>query len=130
MENTNQLYDQLIFKKYELTQKLQEIIEISEGKENPEVAKKITRLETEKLETEKKIQILTTEKDHLKTKSDILQNEINNMSGQGIQRILDAIKKQRWFYFKDKPKVIFDKTTAYLWPNFVYFKVEENKIRK
>ncbi|MFA5687525.1 MAG: hypothetical protein WC963_05680, partial [Bacilli bacterium] len=121
MSNNNQLYEQLVLKKEELTQKLQDIIEISEGKDNPKVAKKITELETEKLETDKQIETLKKQKETLENQSVKLQEDINKLSGHGVQRILDAIKKQRWFYFKDKPKVIFDKSTAFLWQNIEYW---------
>ncbi|MEG2057995.1 MAG: hypothetical protein RRZ84_08855, partial [Romboutsia sp.] len=36
-------------------------------------------------------------------------------------KILDAIKNQRWYYFKNKPKVIMDRDTALLWVNPNYF---------
>ncbi|MBQ7198693.1 MAG: hypothetical protein IJS29_05465, partial [Selenomonadaceae bacterium] len=35
--------------------------------------------------------------------------------------LLDAIKNQRWFFFKNKPKIIFDKDTGYIWANPNYF---------
>lgn len=36
-------------------------------------------------------------------------------------KILDAIKEQRWFFFKNKAKVLMDKKTGYLWANLDYF---------
>ena len=36
-------------------------------------------------------------------------------------KILDAIKNQRWFFFKNKTKVLMDKKTGYLWANLDYF---------
>ena len=43
-------------------------------------------------------------------------------------KILDAIKNQRWFFFKNKTKVLLDKKTGYLWANLDYFPYcKENK---
>lgn len=36
-------------------------------------------------------------------------------------KILFAIHGQRWYYFKNKPKVILDKETGLLWANLAYF---------
>ena len=35
--------------------------------------------------------------------------------------LLDTIKNQRWFFFKNKPKIIFDKDTGLIWANPNYF---------
>ena len=35
--------------------------------------------------------------------------------------LLDAIKNQRWFFFKNKPKIIFDKNSGCIWANPNYF---------
>ncbi|MDD3502164.1 MAG: hypothetical protein PHE19_07075, partial [Candidatus Cloacimonetes bacterium] len=99
MGNNNQLYNELAIKKEELTQTLRKIIEISTGKDSP---KKAIGNQIEKR-----------------------QDNIDNLLIDKVQQILDAIKKQRWFYIKDKPKVIFDKTTAFLWPNIDYWVFSE-----
>lgn len=36
-------------------------------------------------------------------------------------KILEAITKQRWFFFENKPKVLMDKLTGILWANLDYF---------
>ncbi len=94
MGNNNILYDERALKK-ELTQRLRNIIKISAKKDSP---KKAIGNQIEKR-----------------------QDNIDNLLIDKVQQILDAIKKQRWFYIKDKPKVIFDKTTAFLWPNIEYW---------
>jgi len=38
--------------------------------------------------------------------------------------ILKAIKAQRFYFFKNKVKFIFDKTTALIWPNIEYFEID------
>lgn len=36
-------------------------------------------------------------------------------------KILDAIQQQRWYFIKNKPNILFDKETGYLWPNLNSF---------
>ena len=36
-------------------------------------------------------------------------------------KILDAIQNQRWFFFKNKPNIIFERCTALIWANLDYF---------
>ena len=40
---------------------------------------------------------------------------------QNAGRIKNAIKYQRWFFFKNKLKVLFDRATSLLWANLDYF---------
>ena len=58
----------------------------------------------------------------LQQKNDLLKqiNQIN-ASSENIDKILNAIKNQRWFYFEGKPKVIFDRNTNLLWADLNYF---------
>ena len=41
--------------------------------------------------------------------------EIDRVSDEN--RILDAIGKQRWYFFKNYPMVLMDKLTGFLWAN-------------
>lgn len=40
---------------------------------------------------------------------------------KGINTILDALKSQRWYFFKNKKTVLFDKNSGLLWANLNYF---------
>ena len=40
---------------------------------------------------------------------------------KGIDTILDALKSQRWYFFKNKKTVLFDKNSGLLWANLNYF---------
>ncbi|MBM7652500.1 hypothetical protein [Neobacillus cucumis] len=53
-----------------------------------------------------------------------LNDEIRTLSGigTGTNRILEAIQEQRWYFFKNKPKVLMDRDTGILWANLDYFK--------
>lgn len=36
-------------------------------------------------------------------------------SGNDVETILEAIKNQRWYFFKNKQKVFMDRNTGILW---------------
>lgn len=48
-------------------------------------------------------------------------SEIQNLSASGTQKILDAIKSQRWFFFENNEKIVFDRDTALIWANLDFF---------
>lgn len=57
-----------------------------------------------------------------------VKNELQAMTAEADRiysdsrdKILEAIKKQRWFFIKNKPKVLFDRDTGYLWANLKHF---------
>lgn len=52
-------------------------------------------------------------------------SEIQNLSASGTQKILDAIKSQRWFFFENNSKIIFDRDTALVWANLDFFPFEK-----
>lgn len=41
--------------------------------------------------------------------------------GNGVEKILKAIKNQRWYFFKNKQKVFMDRNTGILWANLDYY---------
>ena len=47
--------------------------------------------------------------------------EIESLSDEGRNRILDAIKAQRWYFFKNNKYILMDKKTGLLWANLDYF---------
>lgn len=42
-------------------------------------------------------------------------------SGNDVEKILEAIKNQRWYFIKNKPKILFDKNTGLIWANLNTF---------
>ena len=52
--------------------------------------------------------------------------EVAKLSGTGVERILDAINEQRFFFIKNKTKVILDTHTGLLWANLKYFPYGSN----
>lgn len=47
--------------------------------------------------------------------------EIEAVSEEGRRRILEAIKSQRWYFFRDNKYILMDKATGLLWANLNYF---------
>ena len=43
-----------------------------------------------------------------------------------MERILQAIKAQRWYFFADNPKILIDRDTAIIWANLNYFPYGNN----
>ena len=41
--------------------------------------------------------------------------------GNGVEKILEAIKNQRWYFIKNKPKILFDRNTGLIWANLHTF---------
>lgn len=105
----------------ELLAKIREIEENCEGIENGNNAKQVEKLNLEQAK-------LTAQKNDIQAKlSDIqgklsfINAEIAKLSGTGIDRILEAIKKQRWYFFKNKTKILMDRNTGLLWADLNYF---------
>lgn len=60
---------------------------------------------------------LLAQKEIIADKIQVLENEFE----PGKKKILTAIKLQRFYFFKNKPKVFMDKDTALLWVNLDYY---------
>lgn len=116
----------LLSQKESLAEQLRRIAETCEGLENESNAAQVATLNEEQLK-------LTALKNELQSKVAGLEKQlldlsrkINELSGSGVDRILNAIKNQRWFFFKNKPKVLMDRDTALLWANLDYFPYSKN----
>ena len=46
-----------------------------------------------------------------------------------VDKILNAIKNQRWFFFENNDKILFDSNTALLWANLDYFPYQKQNQR-
>jgi hypothetical protein len=60
----------------------------------------------------------------LKNEQENVSRELDAISCIEQQKLFDAVKNQRWYFFKNKKKVIFDKNTAYLWTNQDYLEMK------
>ena len=118
--------ENLLRQREELLGKIRRIAEACEGLENEENARRVTELNARQAE-------LLAQKDELKNKLSALDGElgtigknISDLSGSGIEKILQAIKNQRWYFFKNKPKVLMDRDTAIIWADLNYFPYGKN----
>ena len=114
-------YTDLTAKRDELLAKLREIEENCEGIENEHNAQKVQELNIEQAQLKAQKQELSTKLSAIEDKLGTIAIEINELSQTGINKILEAIKNQRWYFFKNKPKVLMDKWTGILWTNLNYF---------
>lgn len=122
MQNVTELLTQ----RDEILSKIKEIEENCEGIDNENNAKKITELNMEKSNLISKKNSISVELSNIERQLNGISEDIKNLSGKGIDRILEAIKEQRWYFFKNKPKVLMDKYTGILWANLDYFKYKKN----
>ncbi len=58
--------------------------------------------------------------DLLKQKAE-LEAKIQATGEAGVEKILRAIENQRWYFFQNKPKIIFDRSTGLIWADLKYF---------
>lgn len=105
----------------ELLVKIRAIEETCEGIDNENNARRVQALNLEQAK-------LTAQKGEIQATLNAVQNrlssinaEITELSGNGIDRILTAIKCQRWYFFKNKSKVLMDRNTGLLWASLDYF---------
>ena len=106
--------------------KIREIETNCEGIENENNARRVSELNMKQAQITASKNELTSKLTILNSELSSIAEEIRKLSGTGIERILDAIKTQRWFFFKNKPKVLMDKTTGYVWANLNYFPWKPN----
>lgn len=59
---------------------------------------------------------LTTQRDGLLKKIRAIEG-----SGNDVETIIEAIKNQRWYFIKNKPKILFDRNTGLIWANLHTF---------
>lgn len=105
----------------EILAKIREIEESCEGIENENNANRVQELNLQQAQLTAKKNEISAQLSAITTKLSDISAEITKLSGTGIDRILEAIKKQRWFFFKNKTKLMFDKITGLLWANQTYY---------
>lgn len=105
----------------ELLDKIQEIGEQYEGIENEHNAQKIQELNKVQAQLIGNQNDLKQQLQSVQGKLKTINNEIDKLSSTATDRILEAIKNQRWYFFKNKQHILMDKTTGILWANLDYF---------
>ena len=104
-----------------LLERIRSIEATCEGLENENNANRVQELNLVQAQ-------LTAEKNEIQSKLNEVQSkltaineEIAQLGGTGVKRILEAIKKQRWYFFKNNTKILLDRNTGLLWANLEYF---------
>lgn len=100
-------------------------IERLEGIENESNSLEMSELNLEKVKVNSQINDLSDKLSGLRLKLDEINQKINDLSGSAVDKILGAIKEQRWYFFKNKPKVLMDKYSGLLWANLDYFEYQK-----
>lgn len=105
----------------ELFSKIREIEASCEGIENENNAKRVQELNLELAQLIAQKAEIQSKLNAVQGKLTQINNEITKLSGTGIDRILEAIKYQRWYFFKNKSKVFLDRNSGILWANLNYY---------
>lgn len=113
--------ENLKVRQQELLNKIQEIGEQYEGIENEHNAQKIQELNKVQAQLIGNQNNLKQQLQSVQEKLKTINNEIDKLSSTATDRILEAIKNQRWYFFKNKQHILMDKTTGILWANLDYF---------
>lgn len=113
----------------ELLDKIHALEEQYEGIENEHNAQKIQELNKVQAQLIGSQNNLKQQLQSVQEKLKNINSEIDKLSSTATDRILEAIKNQRWYFFKNKKHILMDKTTGILWTNLDYFpykKEQEN----
>lgn len=105
----------------ELLDKIQEIEEQYEGIENEHNAQKMQELNKIQAQLIGNQNDLKQQLQSVQEKLKTINGEIDKLSSTATDRIFEAIKNQRWYFFKNKQHILMDKTTGILWANLDYF---------
>ena len=122
-EGTMSELNRLTAQREEVLAQIRTIEASCEGIENENNAKRIQTLNLEQAKLIAQKNELSSQLAAIQSKLTTISSEIAKLSGTGIDRILEAIKNQRWYFFKNKTKIMFDKRTGLLWPNLNYFNI-------
>lgn len=107
----------LISQREQLLAEIRTIEETCEGIENENNARRMQELNLEKSQLAAQQNKIQNEINTIHKKLSSVNAEMARISETGIDRILEAVKNQRWYYFKNKTHIMFDKTTGLLWSN-------------
>lgn len=105
----------------ELLDKIHALEEQYEGIENEHNAQKIQELNKVQAQLIGSQNNLKQQLQSVQEKLKTINSEIDKLSSTATDKILEAIKNQRWYFFKNKQHILMDKTTGILWANLDYF---------
>lgn len=104
-----------------LLKKIRAIEAACEGIENENNAKRVQKLNLEQAQYSAQRQEIAAKLAIVDGNLAAINAEIMDLGGTGIEKILEAIKNQRWYFIKNKPRILFDKNTGLIWANLNTF---------
>ena len=104
-----------------LLKKIRAIEAACEGIENENNAKRVQKLNLEQAQYSAQRQEIAAKLAVVDGKLAAINAGIMELGGTGVEKILEAIKNQRWYFFKNKQKVFMDRNTGILWANLDYY---------
>lgn len=108
-----------------LLKKIREIEAACEGIENENNAKRVQELNLEQAQYSAQRQEIAAKFAVVDGKLAAINAGIMELGGTGVEKILEAIKNQRWYFIKNKPKILFDKNTGLIWANLNTFNYQD-----
>lgn len=104
-----------------LLKKIREIEAACEGIENENNAKRVQELNLEQAQYSAQRQEIAANLAVVDGKLAAINAGIMELGGTGVEKILEAIKNQRWYFIKNKPRILFDRNTGLIWANLNTF---------
>lgn len=104
-----------------LLKKIREIEAACEGIENENNAKRVQKLNLEQAQYSAQRQEIAAKLAVVDGKLAAINAGIMELGGTGVEKILEAIKNQRWYFIKNKPRILFDRNTGLIWANLHTF---------
>ncbi|WP_293829045.1 hypothetical protein, partial [uncultured Phascolarctobacterium sp.] len=108
-----------------LLKKIREIEAACEGIENENNAKRVQELNLEQAQYSAQRQEIAAKLAVIDGKLAAINAGIMELGGTGVEKILEAIKNQRWYFIKNKPKILFDRNTGLIWANLNTFNYQD-----
>ena len=122
----NSSINELILQRNGVLDSIKKIEETCEGIDNERNSNKINLLNIEKAKLLSDKNRLSAELVEIERNLNRIDEDIRKLTSKGILKILEAIKNQRCYFLKNKPKVIFDRDTGLAWVNLDYFNSDKN----
>lgn len=108
-----------------LVKKIREIEVSCEGIENENNAKRVQELNLAQAQYSAQRQEITAQLAVIDGKLADITAGIMELEETGVEKILEAIKNQRWYFIKNKPKILYDRNTGLVWANLYTFTYAE-----
>ena len=108
-------------KRDDLLLKIKEIETSCEGIENEDNANRLQELNMAKAQLSAQEVNIKEQLNTVQAQIAAVSAEMTELSVTATEKILEAVKNQRWFFFKNVPEIILDRDTGLLWANLEYF---------